>query len=175
MRLMQRFPTTCSMIDAQLYLHKEALAVVKQNYRITVIYRTIPSSINSNILFQMDTVAHDYFYDFLHRHPRVALHYSNWFLRCKPIPPTTGCSIDMKVWTLSMIVRGAAATENMTDWMINLICFVVLLFVRVYFSLNFFLLSLLIQISSFMLCHSSNSLEKRLRMAVYLSNENTAE
>jgi hypothetical protein len=63
----------------------------------------------------MDTIAPDYFFDFLHRHPRVLLHYSNWFLRCKPIPPSTGCPIDTKVWNLSMIVRGATASDNMID------------------------------------------------------------
>jgi hypothetical protein len=63
----------------------------------------------------MDTVAPEYFFDFLLRHPRVALHYSNWFIRCKPVPPTTGCPIDTKVWTLSMIVRGAMAADNMND------------------------------------------------------------
>jgi len=97
-RLIAKFPTTCRMLDAQLYLHNEAIAVVKQNYRL-----------------KMDSVAPEYFYDFLLRHPRVALHYSNWFLRCKPIPPTTGCPIDTKVWTLSMIVRGATTSDNMTD------------------------------------------------------------
>ncbi|CAF3433371.1 unnamed protein product [Rotaria sp. Silwood1] len=88
-RLMERYPTTCLMLDAQLFLHDEALA--------------------------MDAVAPEYFYDFLLRHPRVALHYSNWFLRCKPVPPTTGCSIDTKVWTLSMTVRGAMAVDHMND------------------------------------------------------------
>ena len=68
-----------------------------------------------NHLFQMDTIAPEYFYDFLLRHPRVALYYNNWFLRCKPVPPMTGCLIDTKVWTLSMIVRGATATESMID------------------------------------------------------------
>ncbi|CAF1168120.1 unnamed protein product [Rotaria sordida] len=97
-RLMEKFRTTCLMLDAQLFLHNEALAVVKKNYRL-----------------KMDTVAPEYFYDFLLRHPRVALHYSNWFLRCKPIPPTTGCPIDTKVWTLSMIVRGAMASDSMND------------------------------------------------------------
>jgi hypothetical protein len=35
-RLMQKFPTTCLMLDAQLFLHDEAIAVVKQNYRLKV-------------------------------------------------------------------------------------------------------------------------------------------
>jgi hypothetical protein len=35
-RLMQRFSTTCLMLDAQLFLHNEAIAVVKQNYRLKV-------------------------------------------------------------------------------------------------------------------------------------------
>ncbi|CAF2349527.1 unnamed protein product [Rotaria sp. Silwood2] len=64
---------------------------------------------------KMDTVAPEYFYDFLLRHPQVTLHYGNWFLRCKPIPPTTGCLIDTKVWTLSMTVRGAMTSDSMTD------------------------------------------------------------
>lgn len=63
----------------------------------------------------MDTIAPEYFYDFLLRHPRVPLRYQNWFLRCKAIPPTTGCPIDTKMWTLSMIVRGATANEFMDD------------------------------------------------------------
>jgi hypothetical protein len=33
---MQRFSTTCLMLDAQLFLHNEAIAVVKQNYRLKV-------------------------------------------------------------------------------------------------------------------------------------------
>jgi hypothetical protein len=37
-RLMQKFPTTCLMLDAQLFLHNEAIAVVKQNYRLKVIF-----------------------------------------------------------------------------------------------------------------------------------------
>ena len=73
------------------------------------------SSAQLKRFFQMDMIAPEYFYDLLHRYPRVALHYSNWFLRCKPIPPDTGCPIDMKVWTLSMMVRGARATEHMDD------------------------------------------------------------
>jgi hypothetical protein len=35
-RLMQKLPTTCLMLDAQLFLHNEAMAVVKQNYRVKV-------------------------------------------------------------------------------------------------------------------------------------------
>ncbi len=35
-RLMQKFSTRCSMLDAQLYLHNEAIAVVKQNYQLKV-------------------------------------------------------------------------------------------------------------------------------------------
>lgn len=97
-RLMEKFPTTCLMLDAQLFLHKEACAVVQRNYRL-----------------KMDTIAPDYFFDFLLRHPRVALHFNHWFLRCKPSPPTTGCAIDTKIWTLSMIVRGAMAADNMND------------------------------------------------------------
>jgi len=98
-RLMARVPQTCLMLDAQLFLHKEAMAVVKQNYRI-----------------KMDTISPDYFYDFLLRHPPVAIHYRNWFSRCKREPPTTGCPIDRKVWTLCMAVRGAAmSSDNMND------------------------------------------------------------
>jgi hypothetical protein len=63
----------------------------------------------------MDTISPDYFYDFLLRHPAVAIHYKNWFLRCKLLPPTTGCPIDTKVWSLSMIVRGAMTANNMID------------------------------------------------------------
>lgn len=97
-RLMERFPTSCLMLDAQLFLHNEAMAVVKRNYRL-----------------KMDTVAPEYFYDFLLRHPRVALHYSHWFSRCKAIPPSTGCPIDTKVWTLSMIVRGSMNYDTMDE------------------------------------------------------------
>ncbi len=35
-RLMQKLPTTCLMLDAQLFLHNEAMSVVKKNYRIKV-------------------------------------------------------------------------------------------------------------------------------------------
>jgi len=95
---MERYPRTCRMLDAQLYIHNEALAVVKRNYRI-----------------RMDTIAPEYFYDFLLRHPPVAIHFKNWFRRCKPIPPTTGCSIDTKIWTLSMMVRGIMNSDEADD------------------------------------------------------------
>lgn len=35
-RLIERFPTSCLMLDAQLFLHNEAMVVVKQNYRLKV-------------------------------------------------------------------------------------------------------------------------------------------
>lgn len=63
----------------------------------------------------MDVIAPEYFYDFLLRHPHVALHYKNWFTRCKPVPPSTGCPIDTKVWSLSMIVRGSLTSDQMID------------------------------------------------------------
>ncbi|CAF0802863.1 unnamed protein product [Adineta ricciae] len=97
-RLMEKFATTCPMLDAQLFLQDEAVNVVKKNYRL-----------------KMDAVAPEYFYDFLLRHPRVALHFNNWFLTCKAVPPTTGCPVDTKVWTLSMIVRGALAADRIID------------------------------------------------------------
>jgi len=97
-RMIERLPVNCLMIDAQLFLHREAIQVVKKNYRLT-----------------MESIAPEYFYDFLLRHPRVAIHFQRWFSRCKPSPPTTGCQIDMKVWTLGMIVRGASAADPMID------------------------------------------------------------
>ncbi|CAF1343573.1 unnamed protein product [Rotaria magnacalcarata] len=97
-RLMERIPRTCPMLDGQLFVHNEAILVVHKNYRI-----------------KMDSIAPEYFYDFLLRHPRVALHYKNWFLLCKMSPPTTGCLIDTKVWTLSMIVRGSMTSDDMID------------------------------------------------------------
>ncbi|UJR27600.1 hypothetical protein I4U23_008881 [Adineta vaga] len=97
-RLMEKFSTTSLMLDAQLFVHNEAINVVKRNYRL-----------------KMDTIAPEYFFDFLLRHPRIALHYNHWFLRCKQAPPSTGCPIDTKVWTLSMIVRGAMASDRMDD------------------------------------------------------------
>jgi hypothetical protein len=39
-RLMQKVPTTSSMLDAQLFLHNEAIGVVKQNYRLKVRMKT---------------------------------------------------------------------------------------------------------------------------------------
>ena len=63
----------------------------------------------------MDTIAPEYFYDFLLRHPRVAIRFDRWFMRCKPLPPTTGCPIDIKVWTLAMMVRGVSGTDSMID------------------------------------------------------------
>lgn len=35
-RLMERFRTNCPMLDAQLFLHNEAISVVKRNYRLKV-------------------------------------------------------------------------------------------------------------------------------------------
>jgi len=35
-RLIQKFSTSCQMLDAQLFLHNEAIAVVKQNYQLKV-------------------------------------------------------------------------------------------------------------------------------------------
>ena len=35
-RLMQKIPTNSSMLDAQLCLHHEAIAVVQKNYRLKV-------------------------------------------------------------------------------------------------------------------------------------------
>ena len=64
---------------------------------------------------QMDTVSSEYFYDYLLRYPRVALHYSNWFSTCKPSPPSTGSPIDMKMWSLAMIVRGSTMMKRMDD------------------------------------------------------------
>ncbi|CAF4177314.1 unnamed protein product, partial [Adineta steineri] len=93
-RIMDKFPTTCLMLDVQFFVHDEAISVVRRNYRL-----------------KMDTVAPEYFYDFLLRHPRIPLHYNKWFLRSKPTPPTTGCPIDTKVWTISMTVRGALASD----------------------------------------------------------------
>jgi hypothetical protein len=63
----------------------------------------------------MDAIAPEYFYDFLLNHPSIPVHYSNWFLRCKPIPPSTGCQIDTKMWTLHMMVRGATTSDSMID------------------------------------------------------------
>ena len=63
----------------------------------------------------MKTIAHEYFYDFLLRHPRIAMHFSHWFMKCKPMPPTTGDPIDMKVWTLGMMVRGATSHDPNID------------------------------------------------------------
>ena len=63
----------------------------------------------------MVAVAPEYFYDFLLRHPRVAIHFKQWFRACKSFPPTTGCPIDTKVWSLGMIVRGATAFDQMID------------------------------------------------------------
>jgi hypothetical protein len=63
----------------------------------------------------MDTVAPDYFYDFLLRHPHVPIHFKHWFQRCKPMPPNTGCTIDTKVWSLAMMVRGATVSDSTLD------------------------------------------------------------
>jgi hypothetical protein len=63
----------------------------------------------------MDAITPEYFYDFLLRHPRVAIHYKSWFLQCKPMLPVTGCAIDTKVWTLSMMVRGTMTSDEMDD------------------------------------------------------------
>jgi hypothetical protein len=60
----------------------------------------------------MNTISSEYFYDFLLRHPHIAIHYKNWFLRCKSIPPTTGCSIDTKIWILSMMIRGTSTADE---------------------------------------------------------------
>jgi hypothetical protein len=61
----------------------------------------------------MSTISSEYFYDFLLRHPRIAIHYQNWFSRCKPVLPTTARSIDTKIWTLSMIIRGTSVSDEM--------------------------------------------------------------
>jgi hypothetical protein len=37
-RLMEKFRTTCLMLDAQLFVHNEAISVVKRNYRLKVRY-----------------------------------------------------------------------------------------------------------------------------------------
>jgi hypothetical protein len=42
----------------------------------------------------MNMISSEYFYDFLLRHPRIAIYYKNCFSRCKLIPPTNRCSID---------------------------------------------------------------------------------
>jgi len=34
--LMEKYPRTCSMYDAQLYLHEEAIKIVKRNYKVQV-------------------------------------------------------------------------------------------------------------------------------------------
>ncbi len=34
--LMEKYPKTCSMVDAQLYLHEETMKVVKKNYGVEV-------------------------------------------------------------------------------------------------------------------------------------------
>lgn len=73
----------------------------------------LPPFITHPLFFsQMDTISPEYFYDYLLRYPRVALHYHNWFSKCKPIPPTTGSSIDTKVWSLTMMVRGSTMIEQ---------------------------------------------------------------
>lgn len=64
---------------------------------------------------QMDTISPEYFYDYLLRYPRVALHFPNWFSNCKPTPPSTGSSIDTKVWSLSMMVRGCTMMEQIDE------------------------------------------------------------
>ena len=113
-RLIDTLPRHAPMIDAQLYLHNEAIHVVKKNYRLKVGH----ISLNDPTLFpcrsQMDAIAPEYFYDFLFRHPRVPIHFKHWFLRCKLQPPNTGCPIDTKVWSLAMIVRGATGNDRMS-------------------------------------------------------------
>lgn len=93
--LIQNLSMTCSMVDAQLYLHKEAIRLVQKNYRM-----------------KMESISSEYFFDFLLRHPHVPLHFQHWFNRCKPIIPTTGCPIDMKIWTISMMIRGSQSFET---------------------------------------------------------------
>ena len=60
----------------------------------------------------MDTIAPEYFYDFLLRHPRAALHHNNWFLYCKQTLPVSGSPIDTKMWTLANNVRGALTPDG---------------------------------------------------------------
>lgn len=60
----------------------------------------------------MDTITPEYFYDFLLRHPRVSLHFQHWFNRCKPCLPTSGCPIDTKLWTISMMILGSASLHQ---------------------------------------------------------------
>lgn len=111
--MIQTLPSTCSLIDAQLYLHEEAIRLILKNYRLKVrsnLFLIILWMDRS--LIQMDTIAPDYFYDFLLRHPRVPLHFKHWFGNCKPIIPCTGSSIDTKIWTLSMMIRGNQALEQ---------------------------------------------------------------
>ena len=38
-RLMVKCPPSCLMLDAQLFLHNEAMAVVKKNYRLKVMLK----------------------------------------------------------------------------------------------------------------------------------------
>lgn len=37
--MIQNLSMTCSMVDAQLYLHREAIRLVQKNYRLKVIFR----------------------------------------------------------------------------------------------------------------------------------------
>jgi hypothetical protein len=34
---METYPKTCSILDAQLYLHEQAIKIIKKNYQIQVI------------------------------------------------------------------------------------------------------------------------------------------
>lgn len=116
--MIQALPDHCSMIDARLYLHREAINVVRKNYRTQVdpnVSFNSNSIIFSLLLSQMDTIANEYFYDFLLRHPNVPIHFARWFSKVKPFPPMNAESIDTKIWTLAMMVRGATTQDPYID------------------------------------------------------------
>ncbi|UJR21678.1 hypothetical protein I4U23_024755 [Adineta vaga] len=93
--LMEKFPPSCSIQDAQIYLHQKVIEIINRNYGI-----------------QMQTIAPHYIYDFLIRHPLIAIRYKRWFSSCESALSLSGSSIDTKKWVLSAMIKGALISDS---------------------------------------------------------------
>ncbi|CAF1411790.1 unnamed protein product, partial [Didymodactylos carnosus] len=77
-----------SFLDAEIFAKQFACDTVRDNYNN-----------------EMQHIQQEWFYDFLLKYPLVVGKFKYWFERMKPMYPTNGNSIEIKLWHLRLIAQ----------------------------------------------------------------------
>ena len=95
--LINQLANDVSLLVAEQIARRRASEIVIDNYS----HHLSPMNISS-----------EWFYDFLLRNPRLAIHFQSWFRSVKSTMPSSDHLIDIKMWELRLITRAVLPSSS---------------------------------------------------------------